>query len=185
MENVITTRRRRRTTSTWRPVFNINLLLTVNCCQQKASFKVLCRDFHNIATTKTAEYATSKSPCPTKLQTKYTKHQTKNCSPENILSRVATADIAITTVFDQSSHQAGTNDVNQIRLEIKLSKPSTKPQHVSDLQIQISQTVTKAQHASNVRNISILSTKLFTIKCMTTKMTQNNPTGTLWHDIIH
>jgi len=41
----------------------------------------------------------------------------------------------MTTVFDQLSHHAGTNDVNQIRLEIKLSKPRTKPQHVSDLQI--------------------------------------------------
>jgi len=56
-------------------------------------------------------------------------------SPENILSTVATADTAITTVFDPLSHHAGTNDVNQIRLEIKLSKPRTKPQHVSDLQI--------------------------------------------------
>jgi len=56
-------------------------------------------------------------------------------SPENILSTAAIADIAMTTVFDQLSHHAGTNDVNQIRLETKLSKPRTKPQHVSDLQI--------------------------------------------------
>ena len=57
-----------------------------------------------------------------------------NVLPENILSTVATADTAMTTVFDQLSHHAGTNDVNHIRLEMKASKPRTIPQHVSDLQ---------------------------------------------------
>jgi len=67
-------------------------------------------------------------------------NQIKKCwkkfSPENILSTVATADTAITALFDQVSHQAGTNEVNQIRLEMKLISPRTIPQHVSDLQTQ-------------------------------------------------
>jgi len=56
----------------------------------------------------------------------------------------------MTIVFDRLSHHAGTNDVNQIRLEIKLSNPSTKPQHVSDLQIikQLSFTTTTFRFSS-------------------------------------
>jgi len=67
-----------------------------------------------------------------------------------ILSRVAIATRAMTTELDVWSHQAGTNDVNQIRLEINARSPTTSPHNDCDLK-QLT-TVVQQLIPTNVKN---------------------------------
>jgi len=47
--------------------------------------------------------------------------------PARNLSMAATVTTEITTEFEVLSHQAGTNVVNQTRLEMNANNPSTRP----------------------------------------------------------
>ena len=67
--------------------------------------------------------------------------------PENILSMVATAARAITTVFDVSLHHVGMKDKNQTRLTMNATNPSKNPRAETVLE--------KYRHKLNIKSVVI------------------------------